>query len=355
MPLSFLIFTANNNTSSIREALASRAGLREVDATAAAAADSWAANIVWKPTWTRLRPAPASAQWARGHALPLKRSVINHWRAVEPLCTKDAFFDTMRSFYDFSGRDYTDVLPMTFTVTPAAGRAPDAWSGWPEFDAAARAAAQVGETLWIVKPVGENRGIGIEVVRSAAAAAELLAARARASALGARPMVVQKYLERPLLSPDGRKFDLRVWALVLDSGCVWLHAPGYVRTSSDAFSLAADSRLAHLTNYCQQVKGPAFGAHEEGNTVRWETLERWLDGALPGVRARGRARGALAAARSGAEALWGPDGVWAQVRRAMGDAVSCMTVSTRGSGRAAAGAEQVAAAKRTCAAVRRTP
>jgi hypothetical protein len=34
-----------------------------------------------------------------------------------------------------------------------------------------------------------------------------------------------------------RKFDLRIWVLVVDDGDVYVYLPGYIRTSSEAFSL----------------------------------------------------------------------------------------------------------------------
>lgn len=42
---------------------------------------------------------------------------------------------------------------------------------------------------------------------------------------------------------QGRKFDLRVWMLLLDSGDVFIYGPGYVRTSGIPFTLDADDRL----------------------------------------------------------------------------------------------------------------
>jgi hypothetical protein len=34
-----------------------------------------------------------------------------------------------------------------------------------------------------------------------------------------------------------RKFDLRIWVLVNDTGDVYMYAPGYVRMSSEPFTL----------------------------------------------------------------------------------------------------------------------
>jgi hypothetical protein len=48
--------------------------------------------------------------------------------------------------------------------------------------------------------------------------------------------VVQKYIERPLLY-KGRKFDIRCWVVFTDRCEVFFYIPGYLRTSSDEYTL----------------------------------------------------------------------------------------------------------------------
>jgi tubulin--tyrosine ligase len=92
----------------------------------------------------------------------------------------------------------------------------------------------------------------------------------------ARRLALQ-YIENPLLY-RGRKFDLRVWIVALDNGDVLMYAPGYVRTSSEAFDLDSENRYAHLTNYCQQVLNKeSFGKFEEGNTLTFADLEDYMN------------------------------------------------------------------------------
>ena len=71
--------------------------------------------------------------------------------------------------------------------------------------------------------------------------------------LSSRPMytccVVQKYIERPLLYKQ-RKFDIRVWALVTAKNEVFYYNPGYLRTTSDEYSLSNGNNYVHLTNNC---------------------------------------------------------------------------------------------------------
>jgi hypothetical protein len=322
MPLTFALFPAGNNIESPSAALSRRSPtFRSTDVEALKTAAAWAVNFVWKPTWTGARPAPASQQWARGHALAAKRAVFSHWKAVEPLCEKSSFFATMSEYYNACGRDYTERLPPTLIVKPLQGVAPDDWQGWREFVAARASLNARGDgSMWLAKPVDENRGIGIEVVWSEAEARNFLQSKGRAASIGVKcEWVLQKYMERPLLSPCRRKFDLRVWALVLDTGDCFLYAPGYVRTSSDVFDATDTSRFAHLTNYCQQVSSASFGVHEEGNTVRFETLETWIAHALE----RGASCGS---ATCGAEALWGcgEDGVWAQIRASFREMIDAL-------------------------------
>ena len=53
--------------------------------------------------------------------------------------------------------------------------------------------------------------------------------------------MVQKYVERPL-TIKARKFDIRLWVLVnqvnLNEQRCYLFAEGYIRTSSQKFTLA---------------------------------------------------------------------------------------------------------------------
>ena len=92
--------------------------------------------------------------------------------------------------------------------------------------------------------------------------------------------VVQKYVEHPFLF-NGRKFDIRVWAVVTDDLRVYFYRPGYLRTSSAEYNLKARDNYVHLTNQCLQVKGEGYAQHEEGNTLNYDDLQRYLDEHYP--------------------------------------------------------------------------
>ena len=61
-------------------------------------------------------------------------------------------------------------------------------------------------------------------------------------------MVVQKYLENPFLY-NNRKFDIRVWVLLNYDMKVYFYMDGYIRTSSELFTLDnLEDQFIHLTN-----------------------------------------------------------------------------------------------------------
>ena len=76
---------------------------------------------------------------------------------------------------------------------------------------------------------------------------------------------------------NGRKFDIRVWAVVTDDYRIYFYKHGYLRTSSAEYNLRDKNNYVHLTNQCLQVKGEGYAQHEEGNTLNYDDLQKYLD------------------------------------------------------------------------------
>ena len=91
---------------------------------------------------------------------------------------------------------------------------------------------------------------------------------------------MQKYIEHPFLF-NGRKFDIRVWALVTDDFRIYFYKHGHLRTSSAEYDLQNKNNFVHLTNQCLQVKGDGYAKHEVGNTLNYEDLQQYLDEHFP--------------------------------------------------------------------------
>lgn len=251
--------------------------------------ECWCTQFVWKATGRKSKGCPATFKlW---HKTPLLRQVFNHIGAIEPLTAKDRLFRVMKAYASAKGCAMGELgVPDTFLVQPRSGQAPELWRGWNEFviSHADHAALPGCRNLWLLKPSNANRGNGIEVVDSLDAARATLERVATKASMGVQATwVVQKYIENPLLLA-GRKFDLRVWVLVTDDGDVYVHGPGYVRTSSEPFAMDTLDRRVHLTNYCLQVKhqgaGSSFGRFETGNTISWEQLAAYLGQVAQGQR-----------------------------------------------------------------------
>lgn len=114
---------------------------------------------------------------------------------------------------------------------------------------------------WIVKPSSGCKGNGILLSKDIAEIVDFVD--------NAKTVyVVQQYIDRPLLLQGHRKFDIRVWALLVSPYRMYLFSEASCRTSSEPFSMDSFANpLVHLTNHCLQEKGAHFSAFEAGNEL----------------------------------------------------------------------------------------
>jgi hypothetical protein len=129
------------------------------------------------------------------------------------------------------------------------------------------------KNLWLVKPDNENRGRGIEIMSTWKEFVDLATAKGKDK--GNQTVVMQKYIEKPLLF-YGRKFDIRVLALVDDQGNFFLYKPCYLRTSSEEYSLSNKDKNIHLTNNCFQMRSVNYQKFEDGNQIPYEFFIDYL-------------------------------------------------------------------------------
>ena len=131
------------------------------------------------------------------------------------------------------------------------------------------------KNMWLIKPAALNQGKGIEVFRTLK---EII------RSLRSKPMnslwVIQKYIEKPLLF-NGRKFDIRMWALATGKHEFFYYKHGYLRTSSSEYDTKANDNYIHLTNNCLQKFGENYGVYEKGNTLSFEVFQEYLDFSYP--------------------------------------------------------------------------
>jgi ribosomal protein S18 acetylase RimI-like enzyme len=134
--------------------------------------------------------------------------------------------------------------------------------------------------VWIVKPDYLFGGSGISLYRSPEEAVAHIHNQQAQDKEGGGRYVVQKYIERPLLY-CGRKFDIRVNVLLLDTQTVYMYNEGFVRTSSIPYApkgdvAPLDSLEAHITNNCLQKHSEHFGEGEVGNIISLDSLQTFL-------------------------------------------------------------------------------
>jgi hypothetical protein len=222
--------------------------------------------------------------------------LVNHFSAIRCLTSKTGLLRSLVSFYSAAGLDPFEFTPTTFIVKNARfsqrgdgtefsaflQRFKEISSG--QYDKEKLPAKHCTKNMWIVKPAFLNQGRGIQVFSEVSKIKQHLH-----NVPDDEEWLVQKYIERPFLV-WGRKFDFRIWVLVTDNWDIYMYEDGYIRTSSEQFTLdlrgksgAPDAKMVHLTNYCMQKHSKNLGKFEEGNTLRLDDLQAYIDENCPGV------------------------------------------------------------------------
>ena len=126
---------------------------------------------------------------------------------------------------------------------------------------------------WILKPAAQSCGQGI------VCSTDLGHLLRRAAALRFQ-CVLQKYIENPLLL-HGRKFDIRVWVVILsvDPLDVRMFTPCYLRLTSSQYSTDWDDPFAHLCNFSIQKEytGAGSGGESLGGGTGAEEAKRPME------------------------------------------------------------------------------
>ncbi|CAI2373825.1 unnamed protein product [Moneuplotes crassus] len=151
----------------------------------------------------------------------------------------------------------------------------------------------VGKNFWILKATNLNRGRGIHVFNSLESLKALIHEqwncsenpdpKERSSGKTSVMMIIQKYIEKPLLIHK-RKFDIRVWVFVSSAGKCYFFKEGYLRTSGSEFTLDdtnPDDQFVHLTNNAIQKYAQNYGDFEDGNQMSFENFQKYIDEHYP--------------------------------------------------------------------------
>lgn len=192
-------------------------------------------------------------------------TLVNYFVGSHLLTLKAPMVRLLRECY----ADPDTVAPTSFVLTPNRPRQGDERG---EFLLEFQRGERLGRpNVWIVKSSHGCKGIGIRMFMDASEAIAFVDESAEPY-----PFIVQRYLDRPFLI-GGRKFDLRVWAVLTPAFDIHVYREGVCRTASEPYSLDLSCTLAHLTNHCLQEQGPRFGMFEPGNEMWFHEFQRYLD------------------------------------------------------------------------------
>lgn len=201
----------------------------------------------------------------------------NRLECNKHLVSKKRLFFNLKKFYEQSGLEPFDYLPLTFHIKSLSEENFSKFKS--EFS---EIQEKQGEKVWIVKP-GENtnRGKGIKVCNSIESIEDFISNNKEG-----RTFIIQKYIEKPLLVHK-RKFDIRCFGLLTsfnNNMQGYFYPEGYIRTSCKEFSTKSFNKYIHLTNDAVQKNSEEYGKFEPGNKISYPEFQVYLNQEHPTMK-----------------------------------------------------------------------
>jgi tubulin--tyrosine ligase len=242
--------------------------------------------ILQRPWWVKKKSAAgrfhAVLGECQGGGIPFKRisackdmygivPMVNFYRGFKVLCRKAMMVTTLREYCKEQSIDFATLAPPSFIFYPAK---PDQNEEQEFIDAfRSEAGKSNGKSVWILKPSDGGKGQNIKVMDDE----QQILDHINAQSEGSIAWVVQKYIERPLLVTGGRKFDIRVWVMLMPDYSIHVYQEGVLRTGCTSFSLDdLEDDFTHLSNHCIQINHPDYGKHEPTNEMWYSEFDTYL-------------------------------------------------------------------------------
>ena len=219
------------------------------------------------------------------------KQLVNYFSKTHMLTLKSAMVRRIREFYE----QQPDWLSQSFILTkPKEDNSPVDDSNLPPWKRSKRPSKDMQQSAedltifsqipndeknWILKPSSGCGGQGIFISSSPSEIIKRVNESKSESIF-----IAQQYIPNPLLLDGGRKFDLRVWVLLIHPFEIYVFTEGSLRTSSYKYDTSDLTNLkSHITNHCLQEQCPDYGKYEEGNEMWYSEFDDWVKKTHPGV------------------------------------------------------------------------
>lgn len=184
---------------------------------------------------------------------------VNYFKGSHKLTLKAPMGELLSKYEPESAQ----WMPLTFSLCSEPKR------GVRDERSALHASMATHGPIWIVKPSSGCHGNGMLVSSSFGDICHFVDASPKTL------FVVQRYVDRPLLVRGRRKFDIRVWALLVHPYSIYMYHEASCRTSSMPYSTDhLEDQLVHITNHCMQEGHTGYGDFEEGNEIMFTELDQ---------------------------------------------------------------------------------